>query len=403
MKRILTLATGNIVFLIIFLELAGFTYLSITKTSVRDFEQYPTYIDFKWEDDSAYHDIVHHTSTHFIDSGAYAWATWHTPNSTFTHASQCYNVTMIFNSLGARGRLPDSTNSHTALMLGDSFAEGFGVEEDSTIAERYGRSTGMQTLNLGTSGHIGTTQMGLIYDHFGRIFRHAKVFVLLYLANDFAENDIRNKDILAHGQRYRPYRDAQQDISKIIYKGSPDSSIASRKSMRELDKVNAYRMGLKTFWKKDMSLPVKIIRLSYTARLLKLFKLRLTYRRKIAVSASSYPAELKFDSTALRILEYDMEHIMRIADRNNATVCFVNLPSRQLLQKSASRINTWKKYKSLELTLEKIAARGNHRYISFFDHIIHEKTDLDSIFFTCDHHFNNLGYALLNDLLRKHG
>jgi hypothetical protein len=39
----------------------------------------------------------------------------------------------------------------------------------------------------------------------------------------------------------------------------------------------------------------------------------------------------------------------------------------------------------------------------FFDQITHERTDLDSIVFTCDHHFTNLGYALLNDLLRKHG
>lgn len=75
----------------------------------------------------------------------------------------------------------------------------------------------------------------------------------------------------------------------------------------------------------------------------------------------------------------------------------------QLLQKSASRINTWKKYKSRELIQEKIAAKEKHQYISFFDHIIHEGTDLDSIVFTCDHHFNNLGCALLNDLLRKRG
>jgi hypothetical protein len=402
MKSIPKWIPGNIIFLIIFLELAGFTYFSITKTPVRDFEQYPTYIDFKWEDDSAYYDIVHHESTHFIDSGAYPWATWHTPNTTFKHASNCYNVTMIFNSLGARGSIPDSTNSNTALMLGDSFAEGFGIEEDSTIAERYGRSTGMQTLNLGTSGHIGSTQMQLIYDHFGSIFRHTKVYVLLYLANDFTENDIRNNDILAHGHRYRPYRDTQ-DISRIIYKGSPDSTIASRKNLRELEKENAYRMGLKTFLKKDMSLPEKIIRLTYTARLLKLLKLRFVNHRKTAALEGSSPAELEFDSTAFRILEYDMEQIMHIADRNNATVCFINLPSQQLLTKSASQINTLKKYKSLELTLEKIAARGNHRYISFFDHLIRSKTDVNSIFFACDHHFNDLGYALLNDLLRKHG
>lgn len=66
-------------------------------------------------------------------------------------------------------------------------------------------------------------------------------------------------------------------------------------------------------------------------------------------------------------------------------------------------INTWKKYRSLESTLQKIAARGNHRYVSFFDHHIRSRTEINSIFFTCDHHFNDLGYALLNDLLRKHG
>jgi hypothetical protein len=40
---------------------------------------------------------------------------------------------MILNSLGARGHLPDSTISHTALMLENSLVKGFGIEEDSPI------------------------------------------------------------------------------------------------------------------------------------------------------------------------------------------------------------------------------------------------------------------------------
>lgn len=131
------------------------------------------------------------------------WGAWHVSNSTFRHHKVCFDVAMTFNQVGARDDSFTNLPTTSLILLGDSFAEGFGVVKEETSEHLIEEGLGVSILNFGAAGNFGPLQELLIYEEFKHL-PHQGLIVYVLPANDFTDNDIevwRNDD----QTRYRPY------------------------------------------------------------------------------------------------------------------------------------------------------------------------------------------------------
>lgn len=388
--RIVKVLACNLLIFLVLLEAGSFAFLSYNSLDVGYMSRLPTYLDLgKGDQYAPYQDPL---SPHVIDT-AVSWATWHPRNRVFRHRMRCFDVFMHFNAEGSRGPLPHPSDTSTVIFLGDSFTEGYGLPEDSTLSALYAQATGQPVLNLGSSGYIGTTQYSLIYEAFARKYRHGRVFVALHLANDFMENDIQQYDEqFAAMRRYRPYRGDPDHLARIVYKGSLDSSSFRWDSFQALQHQRRgplVKMGVQTFWRQTRySLMYKLSHLTYTRRLWHAFR-----------KGRSLPQELSYTSNDLRILDFDIQQILQIATRKGAQVTFVNLPSQGLLQQANRHPSVDSQYLALEDHLAEQVGGGPHSFHSFYRFLRAAKVDPASLTFSCDAHYNGAAMQQLASFL----
>ena len=60
------------------------------------------------------------------------WGAWHKKNSSLSQTSPCFDITMNFNEIGARDSSFNNIYGNSVILLGDSFAEGWGVRLEDT-------------------------------------------------------------------------------------------------------------------------------------------------------------------------------------------------------------------------------------------------------------------------------
>jgi hypothetical protein len=142
----------------------------------------------------------------FWDGDHPVYGVWHRPNASARQKSACFDVTLRSNSVGARDveRSRASTRPRV-VVLGDSFTEGWGVEEKDRFSSLLERATGVEHLNFGMS-HFGPYQEALVYETLASQFAHAAVLIAIVPTNDFFDLDY---DLARHAPsyeyRYRPY------------------------------------------------------------------------------------------------------------------------------------------------------------------------------------------------------
>ena len=123
-------------------------YIKNTDSKVPGFKYIPTYFDIIVDKNETFKNVLTQDfintltydpiSPKIIDT-LYPWGTWHPKNSITRLKESCFDVYLKFNEMGTRGVLPDPKNPNTIFFVGDSFVEGLGLEEDSTISERVCR------------------------------------------------------------------------------------------------------------------------------------------------------------------------------------------------------------------------------------------------------------------------
>jgi hypothetical protein len=125
---------------------------------------------------------------------------WH-GNNTSSHAkAACFDVTYLTNSYGARDRERELQSSKPrAVVLGDSFIEGVGVEAEDRLSDVLEAQTGREHLNFGCST-TGPTQYFLRYQHQAAPFSHEAVIFEVLPINDFDD------DSLEYGRKFYYYR-----------------------------------------------------------------------------------------------------------------------------------------------------------------------------------------------------
>lgn len=99
-------------------------------------------------------------------------------------ATRAFDTTLEINSLGVRDG-EDALVAPAIVVAGDSYAMGWGVAQDETIARQLARITGRPTLNLGVSSY-GTAREMLLLRRAD--LSAAETLVIQYCENDFAEN-----------------------------------------------------------------------------------------------------------------------------------------------------------------------------------------------------------------------
>ena len=126
---------------------------------------------------------------------------------------KCFDVQYKTNDIGAKdynfSKLKNKKKR--AILLGDSFAEGFGVDNANTFKSYLENLTDLEIYNFGSSGALGPLQYYLIYENLAKQYEHDSVIISFLPANDFNENDYnlwkQKKWNLIDGnvERYRPY------------------------------------------------------------------------------------------------------------------------------------------------------------------------------------------------------
>lgn len=151
--------------------------------------------------------IYQSASVPSIDYGRtefHPWGAWHVKNGVYRHKkNDCFDVKMHFNELGARDKSFDNIDSNSIFLLGDSFAEGYGVEYSQMAQTHLERATGREFLNFGSAGNFGPLQELLLYQNFQSL-PHAGIVAFLLPNNDFQDND-QNYWSVRDRKRYRPY------------------------------------------------------------------------------------------------------------------------------------------------------------------------------------------------------
>lgn len=123
-----------------------------------------------------------------------------------------YDVEIATNSLGMRDEDPGPKAGPRVLLLGDSFAMGYGVDRGRLFADLLEQELHIDVVNAGTGGYE-IVQQPRVLDEFGPKLQPDLVVYALYLGNDLAQNDeweVRGDGTLHNTIREYPVRQPKE-------------------------------------------------------------------------------------------------------------------------------------------------------------------------------------------------
>lgn len=150
----------------------------------------------------------------------HSWGSWNVPNYEGRVANYCIDVRYKFNSHGARDKERSISGQGRTLVFGDSFIEGWGVDQDKILAAQLEKISGKEFLNFGNSGSgFAVLNEYILYRDFASKFEHDSVIVGLIVGNDFADNDLNAWQGLSK-LYYRPFfklSDDKKDVEALYF------------------------------------------------------------------------------------------------------------------------------------------------------------------------------------------
>tara|TARA_B110000037_G_scaffold25201_1_gene29509 strand:- start:1487 stop:2518 length:1032 start_codon:yes stop_codon:yes gene_type:complete len=116
---------------------------------------------------------------------------WHKPMSKDRHIRRCFDVNYQSNNIGARDNMDyDKVYfNKSTILLGDSFAEGFGVNLEETFAKIIEKSTNKKIINLGVAGSNTSNNLKR-FIKFTKNKNYAEIIYFLLPENDFIDDKI---------------------------------------------------------------------------------------------------------------------------------------------------------------------------------------------------------------------
>ncbi len=126
---------------------------------------------------------------------------WHKKNYTTRHAARCFDVEYTTNNVGARDYNDYFKDELTTsiMLIGDSFAEGPGVEIDKIFAKLIEKKLNKRVLNFGNSGTEPKTQL-VRHIKYSKDFNFDEMIYFFLPQNDYSspqkisDNNKENND-----------------------------------------------------------------------------------------------------------------------------------------------------------------------------------------------------------------
>lgn len=152
-------------------------------------------------------------STHYnFKNEKNIWGVWHKKNLKIRHKTNCFDANYYTNNIGAKDYdfKIKKNNKKRTILLGDSFAEGYTVNNNNMFKSYLEKNLDIEIYNFGSSGSMGPLQYYLIYENLAKKYEHDSIMISFLPANDFHDNDYelwsKKKWNLIKGiERYRPY------------------------------------------------------------------------------------------------------------------------------------------------------------------------------------------------------
>ena len=320
-----------------------------------------------------------YNNTHIEDNNPF-FGVWHKFNGQFNHKRECFDVVYNFNSYGARDKERSQKSKYPrGIILGDSFIEGFGLEDDSRISNILEEKIGREILNFGTSGNFGTTQMALLYENLAAKFDHEFLIIGLFPHNDFDDNSIE----VGHSKypsRYRPYR--------IINKESGSYELIY--FLKDLKNSYWYPDNIKKSYLKFLSI---FKRMTHTGTVLSTLKNKIMDKPDIKFRFAEY-SNKEFD-----IIKYDL---LNIFDKSEGKSIFVfAIPSSFDFNYA---LNGKLNFNKLGNELKKFCNKNNMEYIDIFSKLLesYNSKNFNNLYLSCDGHFSKEGNTKSAEIIYKY-
>tara|TARA_B100001057_G_scaffold170003_1_gene170784 strand:- start:975 stop:2060 length:1086 start_codon:yes stop_codon:yes gene_type:complete len=299
------------------------------------------------------------------------WGAWHAKNSKTKQKRSCYNATYISNEVGARDISFSQNSSNDIILIGDSFAEGYGVNLDNTTQKYIEDFTGLNVLNFGVSKNFGIVQYYEIYTNFAKNYKHNKLLIFFLPSNDFGENDYDNWQ---GSKRYRPYYKKINNNDYEIF--IPSKAVKNYKSQtRKVKKVFK-----DFFWTSGL-----FINLNYNYKI---------YRSKKKYGKDKFSGY--FDSKQDQ-QEAAIYFIKKIINEANIDTYLVSIPRLQ----DFDRLNNGENLQDIFWIKSLNDISKNNKNFTFIDLIKYPIPNLDDLYLKCDGHWTPKGNMWAAEIISK--
>ena len=308
------------------------------------------------------------------------WGSWHKKNYTDVHSSKCFNVEYKSNNIGARDN--DDYNldkiQDSILLIGDSHAEGYGVNFEDTFHQKLQNKITKKILNFGTAGNFGTVQSYLIYKNLASKYKHSEIIYFFNPASDFIDNDWNYWKTKVRKFRNRPYfiYDDLNKEYKIYYPNDNSNKIT-------------------IYFKDIIFLKIKpfLLKYTYTANTLRTINFLISQDQiventdvtKKKIYSSKNKSYFNNDKLSVNGTIYFIEKFLELAKNKKVTILIIPHKSDlELISKGNNfkNLNWFKK-------LKKISKKYNVKLINFTDFV--DNKNYKQLIHTCDDHWNAAG------------
>ena len=315
------------------------------------------------------------------------WGSWHKPNFKDQHRKTCFDVKYESNNLGSRDNEPYDENlpKNSIILIGDSFAEGIGVNLENTFAEVLEKEIGRKVLNFASAAFFGPVQEEILYRTLASELPHNEMIYFFLPANDFTENDRRWWTSRLNKFRHRPYfRKIKNNEYEVFY---PNEKIK-----------NKFLISLKSFI--FHRIQMLAIQYTYTANTLKTINriyAKFTKKKDVVnIGISSGYGYFFDDHEAIDGSLYFSKKLLSKAS-NLKRRLIVIIPTQTDLDK----MYNGKDYKNLKwyLDLKRISSQTNSILFDLADHLKNE--DWKKMVLPCDGHWSVYGNSIIAKLIKK--
>lgn len=311
------------------------------------------------------------------------WGAWHKPNATERHTSRCFDVVYQSNSFGARDSEFSRDKADQRLryiLLGDSFAEGYGVQVEHTTQHHLEKMLGIDIYNFGVAGFAGPLNHYLLYKSLAGAFEHDGVILYFLPANDFTDSDYELWKDFAPSWLRPYYRKGESGEFEIFY--SPVAKPADDYEFKTTAPTSINGLLTKYTWTSNLLRTIKF-----------LAEDRLLHRNRLVVQELSYSGYFSATIEQQEAAVYFIEKIVREA--RHRRVIIVIIPD----QSDMKRIRAGESYATQHWHQKLASLGGRHANVDIIDLAEHMPSDYDRLFLSCDHHWNEAGHLLAANVI----